>query len=576
MPIKFYCPHCKRGLSVKDHLAGKRAACPACKKALTIPKSSSTTHAPLRDVPARPAPPPAEPPPVPHADAEAAAAEALSDEPSAAPKKVKTVDFNCPSCDAELKIDAELAGKKTSCPECRRIIKVPDLAPEDVKDWRKSARSLPSGAKGADVPEPEGAWGSARAQHVSRDALLEAAVLPDRKIVPLTLRQKITRGIVYGVIGVSAVAACFIVYFWVFGSSEQRALNGVLAVADADDPPPKVGRNGVAVLDLATGAYYVQTHKEGSAAKAKGQFEKALKQLKTGSDAAGDSERDGVLIDLAAAAADLAGTKQQADDGQKLDDKESQKLLRAVLEAIHEPAARLEALRLVTRRLVAARQAQRALNLAAQVFSDPVEQSAAVATVCLELSAAGETDLANAGAKDVFVPFTAAEGKTAPPAPAAVIALAALLKRDAPKGNDDALQAAQAEGAARQGKIAEALASVREAKSGPERTWMLLRLVREGADAGADANALRSAADALPEPLKARGHLLILRGRLAHDAQPTGDDALSTIHENTASHLQARVELARHNTRTNSGYAKTVRGWDEQYRPFGVIGTLLK
>jgi hypothetical protein len=211
------------------------------------------------------------------------------------------------------------------------------------------------------------------------------------------------------------------------------------------------------------------------------------------------------------------------------------------------------------------------------VFSDPVEQSAAVATVCLELSAAGETDLANAGAKDVFVPFTAAEGKTAPPAPAAVIALAALLKLDAPKGNDDALQAAQAEGAARQGKIAEALASVREAKSGPERTWMLLRLVREGADAGADANVLRSAADAIPEPaLKARGHLLILRGRLARDAQPAGDDALSAIDVKTASHLQARVELARHNTRANSGYAKTVRGWDEQYRPFGVIGTLLK
>src|SRR5260370_37015043 len=118
MPIKFYCPHCKRGLSVKDHLAGKRAACPACKKALTIPKGSSTTHAPLRDAPPRPAAPrpaPADVPPVPHTDAESAAAEALADEPAAAPKEVKTVDFTCPSSDAELKIDAELAGQKTSC-----------------------------------------------------------------------------------------------------------------------------------------------------------------------------------------------------------------------------------------------------------------------------------------------------------------------------------------------------------------------------------------------------------------------------------------------------------------------------
>src|SRR6516165_9868785 len=111
MPIKFACPHCKRGLSVKDHLAGKRAACPACKKALTIPKGSSTTHAPLRDRPAPAAPA------APQEDAEKAAAA----------KEAKTVDFNCPFCDTELKLDVKLAGKRTSCPECRRIIKVPEV-----------------------------------------------------------------------------------------------------------------------------------------------------------------------------------------------------------------------------------------------------------------------------------------------------------------------------------------------------------------------------------------------------------------------------------------------------------------
>ena len=166
MPIKFACPHCKRGLSVKDHLAGKRAACPACKKALTIPKGSSTTHAPLRD---RPAPAAA---PTPHADAERAAAEAFADEPAAAAKETKAVDFNCPFCDAELKLDVELAGKRTSCPECRRIIKVPEIVQEGPKDWRKAARTGPSGAKGQEMPALEGAWGTAKSEHVSRDALL--------------------------------------------------------------------------------------------------------------------------------------------------------------------------------------------------------------------------------------------------------------------------------------------------------------------------------------------------------------------------------------------------------------------
>jgi len=37
MTIKFNCPHCHKGLSVKEHLAGKRAPCPSCKKVLTIP-----------------------------------------------------------------------------------------------------------------------------------------------------------------------------------------------------------------------------------------------------------------------------------------------------------------------------------------------------------------------------------------------------------------------------------------------------------------------------------------------------------------------------------------------------------
>src|SRR5258708_5628704 len=160
MPIKFACPHCKRGLSVKDHLAGKRAACPACKKALTIPKGSSTTHAPLRDIPA---------PAAPRVDAESAAAEAFADEPATGPKEVRTVDFNCPFCDAELKLSVELAGKRTSCPECRRIIKVPEVVQEGPKDWRKAARIGPSGPRAQDERAPEGASEPAQAEPGHRD-----------------------------------------------------------------------------------------------------------------------------------------------------------------------------------------------------------------------------------------------------------------------------------------------------------------------------------------------------------------------------------------------------------------------
>ncbi len=617
MPIKFACPHCKKGLSVKDHLAGKRAACPACKKALTIPRGSSTNHPALRDIPVRPIPTASSSPqpPISHHDAEAAAAEALADDPSEAQKQAATVDFTCSFCDAELKLDAALAGKKTSCPECRRIIKVPELAQPEAADWRKAARTGPVGAKGPEVPEPEGAWGSARSQHVSRDALLDADVLPDRKNIPLTLRQKITRGVVYTIIGICAVSSIYLGYLMIFGSSEQRAVNGVIAYADSDGAREQVGRGGVAVLDLAAGQYFGQQNNQSGTTAAKTQYEKALKQLTTpGPEAGGEDDRAGVFIDLAVAAAGLVGTQKQADDGLRLDEKESQKLLRAILDGMRNPEARLEAVRLVTRRLAAEHQAPRALTLAAQVFSDPAEQGNAVATVGLDLYAIGEKDLAVKAADLVMTPFSVPAGANAPPAPASIIALTTLLGRPVPKGDSDSMRAGQIEALALLGRpdearkqatavdagfdrisanlaaaagaapdkqaIVDALPSIPIALKSPDRgrlPWMLVRLTRIGAEAGVEDDTLRQIADSISEPsLKARAHLLILRGRLARDAQAVPEDALNAIDPKTAAHFQARTELARHNVRANSGYGATVQGWEEQYRPFGVIGTLIK
>src|SRR5438105_11285554 len=106
MPIKFNCPHCKKEFNVKDHLAGKRAGCPACKKILTVP---APTSAPV--------------------NLEEFAAAALAAEPqAAAPEKpAETMEFVCSYCETKVQVAAELAGKQTSCPECRRIVKVPLL-----------------------------------------------------------------------------------------------------------------------------------------------------------------------------------------------------------------------------------------------------------------------------------------------------------------------------------------------------------------------------------------------------------------------------------------------------------------
>ena len=53
MPIRFRCPHCKKPLQVKDHLAGKKGTCPTCKKGVVIPSapapSTSATVPPAAD-----------------------------------------------------------------------------------------------------------------------------------------------------------------------------------------------------------------------------------------------------------------------------------------------------------------------------------------------------------------------------------------------------------------------------------------------------------------------------------------------------------------------------------------------
>src|SRR5437879_3709240 len=116
MTIRFKCPNakCQKVLVVKDELAGKRARCPICKQPVSIP-----------------APVSAPPPP----DLEAIAAAALAGDPpekqavtaTAPPPTARTIDFTCSYCDAALHLPAEMAGKQAPCPECKHIIKVPQL-----------------------------------------------------------------------------------------------------------------------------------------------------------------------------------------------------------------------------------------------------------------------------------------------------------------------------------------------------------------------------------------------------------------------------------------------------------------
>src|SRR5262249_5719676 len=121
MSIRFNCPHCQKSLKVSAELAGRRARCPGCKQAIAIPTLDPVVSAEVEDL----------------------AAAALSDElkPEEKPEEKETgpIKFQCPYCDEMVEVSADLAGKQTPCPECKRIVKVPVPVKAEPRDWRKVA-----------------------------------------------------------------------------------------------------------------------------------------------------------------------------------------------------------------------------------------------------------------------------------------------------------------------------------------------------------------------------------------------------------------------------------------------------
>src|SRR5438132_2483408 len=234
MAIKFRCPHCRKNLSVKDHLAGKKAQCPACRKPLTIPSSGSARL---------PAP----------ADVEALAAAALAEEPKVPAPAVEqaTVEFKCYYCDETVRVSADLAGKQTPCPECRRIIKVPLLEKRQPKDWRTLDTRLPAGVRRDVGPPPEGAWDTASVG-VSRQALVEAQAVPQTRR-RLTTGQWIKRGTAAaaGVLMLGGVA-WMVTQSLAFSRQNQALAKALEGVGD------KLRPEEVAEIHRGAGEYYVR------------------------------------------------------------------------------------------------------------------------------------------------------------------------------------------------------------------------------------------------------------------------------------------------------------------------------
>lgn len=611
MPIKFKCPNpdCRKTLSVKDELAGKKAACPSCKWKLTIP-----------------VPPPVSTPAPPASakDAEVLAAHFLADEPQAAPvEESRTVDFTCPYCDEELHLDAALAGKQAPCPECKRIIKVPHLVKQQKVDWRNTAAGLPSGARRDTEPAPEGAWGSTAKTVVSADALEEAGALPSQRREPMTLGRWILRGtIVASSLGVLVIGVLLVIS-WLKGKPQEK----MLAKAMANIAKMQPGEAG-AVINLAAGQYHLHRNEKDSIKTDKGdrgalkQFASARNRLK----AAGTPQCDALLIELALAQLDMAGSDAEVQEGKRLSWPDALKEAGQTLVDIHQPQQRIEGLRRLARTLIDKGQSPLARDLARQLGSGP-EHLAVVGLEYFRALHANQNEVAGKLLGEIragLQPQKGPDGKPLPvPVSVDVVALLVALGDDkavpAPKKAElkQAVLVGRAAGLAWRGQLPqmqgiikgasalvqlEALVAAADAgQEGLAKTlaeqavalaektslavednaksngWLLARLVHEGLAAGIAEDRLLGLAQRLKpgDPMRGWVEMPIFRARLAQAEGKAEESLLDLVAKGTLANAQARVEWARHNTLKDAATDKDVDRWDESLRPFGYIGIAL-
>lgn len=672
MPITFTCAKCQARMTVPDNLAGKRGKCSKCKEPVIVPgpetpdtppaaplapppptgprapaappvlaESVRPVRVPVPPMPpapsaptpapaARPVPPggrvvlPPPPPPLTddQHDADQHAHAVLRDDARAEAKPADLIEFNCPMCDEPLKLPLDLAGKRSQCPECKRIIAVPQPQKKDPANWRDTGPKLPTGARRPDQPAPEGAWGSTAAKAVSREALLETGVIQEKQ-KPLTLYQRWQPYLLVGVPLLLIAAVSVGVWMWLIRNQERNALAAALAAPSSPAARKGLGSDGLIALHGGAAEYYLRSGRPGCASLAREQYGKAISQAAGGHGSAGDL----LLGELALAALNLAGSDEEQDGDFKLNWRDTQKIVRAALAAIRERSARADALRRVIARLIAEGQTERVLPLVAQLYTEQgANRSEALAVAGLELVRARQPEQAKKALEDAVVSYKTDEkskDKKKPSRPAlrsAVVALAVVLGVEPPPpgksiADEEAFAIGRVNGLVRLGKPEEAvttagqvaveggarlralialaaatsdsggdaaprvraaLEQIREFTRRPDMAWPLLRLVALGAAVGVEAEQLAPAVGAITDPqLAAWARLLLLRARLAASRSIEPADAAEAIPAATLGGLVARLELARHNTGRSRGWAGTVQGWDEGPRALGSLGVAL-
>ncbi|MBX7103914.1 MAG: hypothetical protein K1X57_07525 [Gemmataceae bacterium] len=312
MAIAFNCPNCNTAYKVKDDLAGKKAACKKCKHVMLVPAAQPAAA---------------------HVDShalEALATAALGDETATTEAQVAeaAIKYECEFCFETVEFSADKAGKKSPCPSCRRIVTVPvPKTNQPKKDWRAVDHNLTMALKNAEAA-PQDAWGNQQKSIVSREALVEAAVVEDRSKAGLRDWSKI---FMWSGLGVAALVA--IGFWWSRGKAADDRRMGLMVDAIAAAGPKAATAlppGWAAAIQSAAGEFYLGESDLKNATKHLQLARAAARQVESPGD------RAALLRNVASRQTGLIGDANKIVEKKALDWEEAHRELRQTLQAFRE------------------------------------------------------------------------------------------------------------------------------------------------------------------------------------------------------------------------------------------------
>jgi predicted negative regulator of RcsB-dependent stress response len=586
MAIVFDCPHCGTNYRLKDEVGGKTATCknPNCRKVIPIPMPTSN---------GKPAPTAAP------ADLDAFAAAAFADEPAKKAAEAM-IPVTCTRCDHVWQVEASKEGKNVLCPECRTPTRVPLQKKTEKADWRTGAG--PTLAKRETGLDREGAFGTGHMGGISDQTAREIVKGREAEEEPEERRKKWLKR---AAIAIPVLLVLGAGGYFLMKERRQARVEGKMEEAIAQVKEGTKDPRYLALIARAAGEHKIRSSggdKDTKAALTDLQLARTTSN-KVSPNATTD--KNGILALVAVTMADLIGSPEQVQKGERLAATDVIKEIRQTLQSGVEPEVCADVLRALVRK----GHTDLAEDVARQM-TPPGEMLAQVGLELIRINAEGnrkeaEAVLAKASGTDPSVqalrmalgkqPATPAPKgpKGGDPTPSAALAEAAALAGDVARARSAAgigrvEDKARAFAAAAQaiidsnttegGALAELAAT--NAKAANISPWLAVRICRLLARAGKFDPAESLASSLTDEQAKAWARLEILRARLATVPNGKADDGWLTPlgdPNKLAAAARAHEEVARHNARAGVGdeYQATVNQWPGIARSFGTAGLLL-